>query len=166
MPHRKWRAAKGDPPVARMILIALVLYPILEIAVLIKVGQTIGLWPTLALVIGAAVLGGFLLRNEGLGAVRRLAGTFQRGQLPGRDIADMMMLGFAAVLLMLPGLITDVVALALLLPPVRHAIYGWLSRRVTVVDATTAYYRHETAPDPRLGNRGTIELDDDEFRPR
>ncbi len=150
---------------ARLFLIALVLYPILEIAVLIKVGQTIGLWPTLALVIGAAILGGILLRNEGLGAVRRIANTVQQGQLPGRDIADVMMLGFAAVLLMLPGLLTDVVALALLLPPVRGAIYGWMARRVTVVETTTTYYRQETAADPRLGSRGTIELDDDEYRP-
>ncbi len=151
---------------ARLFLIGVILYPILEIAVLIKVGQTIGLWPTLALVVGAAILGGILLRNEGLGAVRRLAGTVQQGQLPGRDLADVMMLGLAAVLLMLPGLITDVLALALLLPPVRHAIYGWLARRVTVVETTTSYYRHESPADPRLGQRGTIELDDDEFRPR
>ena len=151
---------------ARLFLIALVLYPILEIAVLIKVGQTIGLWPTLALVIGAAILGGVLLRNEGLGAVRRMAGSVQQGQLPGRDIADVMMLGLAAMLLMLPGLVSDVVALALLLPPVRHAIYGWLARRVTVVDASATYYRRETAPDPRIDRTGTIELDDDEYRPR
>ena len=151
---------------ARMFLIALVLYPILEIAVLIKVGQTIGLWPTLALVIGAAILGGVLLRNEGLGAVRRMAGSVQQGQLPGRDIADVMMLGLAAMLLVLPGLVSDVVALALLLPPVRHAIYGWLARRVTVVDASTTYYRRETAADPRIDRTGTIELDDDEYRPR
>ena len=64
---------------------------------------------------------------------------------------------------MLPGFLSDVVALALLLPPVRSWLYAALASRVTVVDTTTTYRRR----DPSSGRiEGTIDLDEDDYRPR
>ena len=150
---------------ARFFALGLLALPIIEIAIFIKVGQTIGLLPTLALVIGAAILGGLLLRQQGLSVLTRLRSNVSAGQLPGRSIADAMMIGLAALLLVLPGFLSDVVALALLLPPVRGWIYAALARRVTVVETSASYRSYSGQPDPRLG-KGTIDLDDDDYRPR
>lgn len=150
---------------ARYFAFGLILLPIIEIAIFIKVGQTIGLLPTLALVIGAALLGGLLLRQQGLSVLSQLRGNVDRGQMPGRTIADAMMIGVAALFLVLPGFLSDMVALALLLPPVRGWIYGAMASRVKVVD--TAGFRHTQARDgSRLGGEGSIDLDQDDYRPR
>jgi UPF0716 protein FxsA len=158
------RIQKETPTLARFFALGLILLPIIEIAIFIKVGQTIGLLPTLALVIGAALLGGLLLRQQGLSVLTQLRSNVNSGRMPGRTIADAMMLGVAALFLVLPGFLSDVVALALLLPPVRSWIYAALASRVSVVE--TASYRHRSErADPRL-NDGTIDLDDDDYRPR
>lgn len=148
---------------ARFFVLGLIALPIIEIAVLIKVGQTIGLLPTLALIIGAAILGGLLLRQQGLSVLTQMRDNVNTGRMPGRTIADAMMIGLASLFLVLPGFLSDVVALALLLPPVRSWIYSALASRVTVVDTTTTYRRH----DPSSGRiEGAIDLDEDDYRPR
>lgn len=150
---------------ARFFALGLLALPIIEIAIFIKVGQTIGLLPTLALVIGAAIAGGLLLRQQGLSVLTQLRSNVNEGRMPARSIADAMMIGVAALFLVLPGFLSDVVALALLLPPVRGWLYAALARRVTVVETTASYRRHDQRPDPRLG-KDTIDLDDDDYRPR
>ena len=148
---------------ARFFAFGLIALPIIEIAIFIKVGQTIGLWPTLALVVGAALLGGLLLRQQGVSVLGQLRSNVDQGRMPGRTIADAMMIGVAALFLVLPGFLSDVVALALLLPPVRGWIYAALASRVTVVETTTGYRRR----DPGTGRiEGTIDLDEDDYRPR
>jgi UPF0716 protein FxsA len=148
---------------ARFFALGLIALPIIEIAIFIKVGQLIGLLPTLALIIGAALLGGLLLRQQGLSVLTRLRDNINTGRMPGRAIADAMMIGVAALLLVLPGFLSDLVALALLLPPVRSWIYAALASRVTVVDTTTTYRRHG----PSSGSiEGSIDLDEDDYRPR
>ena len=154
---------EGTQTLARFFALGLLALPIIEIAIFIKVGQTIGLLPTLALVIAAALLGGMLLRQQGLSVLGQMRDNVNAGRMPGRTIADTMMIGLAALLLMLPGFLSDVVALALLLPPVRNWLYAALARRVTVVDTTTTYRRHDPAA---CRIEGTIDLDDDDYRPR
>lgn len=150
---------------ARFFALGLLLLPIVEIALFIKVGQTIGLFPTLGLVIFAALFGAMLLRQQGLSVVNQLRGNISAGQLPARTIADTMMIGLAGLMLILPGFLTDILALALLLPPVRGWIYGALASRVTVVD--TANYRAQRDPqDSRIRSPGTIDLDEDDYRPK
>lgn len=151
---------------ARYFALGLILLPIVEIALFIKVGQTIGLLPTLALVIGAALLGGLLLRLQGIAVLGQLRSNMTAGRMPGRTIADTMMLGVAAVFLVLPGFLSDIVALALLLPPVRSWIYSALARRVRVVNPGAARRPYADPADRRVGGPGTIDLDDDDYRPR
>lgn len=149
---------------ARFFALGLIALPLIEIALLIKVGQSIGLFPTLALLIGAAIGGGMLLRHQGLSVLTQLRSNVNAGQMPGRTIAEAMMIGVAALFLVLPGLLSDVVALALLLPPVRGWIYAALASKVTVVD-TAAYRAHNPRTGRHLGE-GTIDLDEDDYRPR
>lgn len=144
----------------RWILGLFVLVPLIEIALLIKVGQTVGLLQTLLLLIGAGVLGGLLLRWQGMSVLRDLGATMGRGTLPGRALADTMLIGVAALFLILPGLISDGIAILLLLPPVRHAIYRLLSANMVVVATRSGAYRSTTT------NKRLIELDEDDYRPR
>jgi UPF0716 protein FxsA len=151
--------------VLRFLGLGLIALPIIEIAIFIKVGQTIGLLPTLALVIGAALLGGLLLRAQGISVLTQLRSNVSAGHMPARAIADTMMIGIAALFLVLPGFLSDIVALLLLIPTVRGWIYGALAKRVTVVASTP---RHPAA-DPRgrpINGPSTIDLDEDDYRPQ
>lgn len=159
-------AKKETLTLARLFALGLIALPIIEIALFIKVGQTIGLLPTLALVIGAAILGGLLLRQQGMAVLGQLRNNVNAGRLPGRTIFDTMLIGLAALLLVLPGFLSDAVALLLLLPPVRGWIYAGLARRVTVVETSTTYRSGPRGGDPRLHGEGTIDLDEDDYRPR
>ncbi|WP_375451103.1 FxsA family protein [uncultured Devosia sp.] len=150
---------------ARFFLLGLLVLPIVEIAVFIKVGQTIGLFPTLALVIGAALLGGLLLRQQGVSVLMQLRGNVAAGRMPRQTIADAMLLGVAAVLLVLPGFLSDLVGLGLLLPPVRQWIYRTLSGRFSVVQAG-GFGAQPRADDGRIKGPETIDLDDEDYRPR
>ena len=147
----------------RYFALGLLVLPIIEIAIFIKVGQTIGLFPTLALIIGAALLGGVLLRAQGLSVLTQLRSNFTTGRMPARTIADTMMIGLAAVFLVLPGFLSDIVALLLLLPPVRGWIYAQLAQRVSVV--ATRQAGGGAGPYGRpLQKPGTIDLDEDDYR--
>lgn len=143
---------------ARFLVFGVLLLPLVEIAVMIKVGQTIGLWPTLGLLVGAGVLGTALIRWQGFGAISRLRTSVAEGVMPGRAMADAMLIGLAAIFLLIPGFLSDLVALALLLPPVRALILAALGRRVRVVETRYEDHTHQAPP------RGVIELDPEDYR--
>lgn len=147
-----------------MLFLAFLVVPIIEIACFIVIGNAIGLWPTLLGIFVMAIAGAVLLRFQGMSIVNELRATMGRGELPARSIADAMMVGFAGVLLVTPGYFTDLIAILLLLPPVRTALYAFLRSRVRVVSTTT------TSASYGFGQRqvedDTIELDSDEWRPR
>lgn len=149
---------------ARLIGLIFLLLPLLEIAMFIVVGRAIGLFPTLGLVIAAALLGAFVLRQQGLGVVNRLRGSMGSGTIPGRAMFDAMLIGLAGIMLVVPGFISDIVALLLLLPPVRDVIFARLASRVQVVETTTTYRRHADIDDPRLSGPETVDLDEDDWR--
>lgn len=148
----------------RFIPLALLALPLIEIALFIVVGRAIGVLPTLGLVIAAVILGGFVLRQQGLGVLNRMRTNMQTGTLPGQTLFDGMLLAVAAVLLIVPGFLGDFVAILLLLPPVRAWLYRTMTRNMRVVETTTSY-RHSADPaPPHLGGPGTIDLDDDDWQ--
>ena len=117
-----------------LILLALA-FPLLELAVLIKVGQTIGFWWTVLLLVGTGLIGGWIVHAQGMSAARRAMQSMNEGRPPLEPVVDSFMLMLAGGLLLVPGLLTDIAALALLVPPVRHAIARWtLSRLFKVAD--------------------------------
>ena len=149
---------------ARLIGLIFLGLPLLEIAMFIVVGRAIGLLPTLGLVIGAALVGGLLLRQQGLGVVAKMRGSLDAGTIPGRAMFDVMLIGIAGILLVLPGFISDIAALLLLVPPVREMIFTRLASRVQVVETTTSYRRHADIDDPRLSGPPVLDLDDENWR--
>lgn len=112
----------------RLFLLFLIV-PVLELTLLVTVGQRIGLGPTLGIVLTTALTGAFLARREGLATWRRLQQTLASGGLPGDALVDGMIVLVAAALMLTPGFLTDVAGLAGLFPPTRRLIRGVLQRR-------------------------------------
>jgi UPF0716 protein FxsA len=99
--------------------------PLIEIAILIKVGQWLGFGWTLLIVVGTAIAGMYVLHTQGLQVIRRALESISKGKAPIAPIVDGSFLMIAGALLLTPGLLTDVAGLLLLIPPVRRAISHW-----------------------------------------
>ncbi len=114
------------------LLALLIAVPIIEIALFIQVGGAIGLWPTLAIVIGTALLGANLLRAQGRGAMMDLQASLSGRGDPGKALAHGALILVAGVLLLTPGFFTDTVGFLLLIPQVRAAVIAWGAKNVRV----------------------------------
>ena len=112
-----------------LILLALA-FPLLELAVLIKVGQQLGVWWTILVLVATIVAGGLIVQSQGLNAARRAAESMQEGRPPIEPVVDSFMLMLAGFLLLVPGFLSDGLALLLLIPPVRRGIAKWTLRRM------------------------------------
>jgi UPF0716 protein FxsA len=144
-----------------LILLALG-FPLLELAVLIKMGQWIGVWRTMLLLIVMAAVGGWLVHRQGLAAARRGFEAMQEGRPPLEPVIDSMMLMLAGTLLLIPGLITDVAGLALLIRPVRLAVARWgLGRMLAGADVRveTREWRSPGEGQARRGQDGGPVID-------
>lgn len=106
------------------LLVVLTVLPLIEIAVLVKFGQSVGIWLTLAEVIGSAVVGVAILQRQGMTMFLRTQEAVMRGEPPVGAMLEGGMLVLAGSLLILPGLITDAMGLLLLIPAVRHLLAG------------------------------------------
>jgi UPF0716 protein FxsA len=114
----------------RLLLLALfIVVPIAELAIIIQVGQLLGVWWTLALLIVDSVLGSVLMRSQGRAAWRRFTAMVQAGRPPAREVADGVLIIFGGALLLTPGFISDFVGLLFLLPPTRAVIRRVFLRR-------------------------------------
>jgi UPF0716 protein FxsA len=103
-------------------LLIFVLSPLIELYVLIQVGSVIGALPTILLSILTAVIGGYLVRMQGLAVLMRVRSTLDRGETPALELLDGALLLLCGFALLLPGFITDAAGFALLVPPLRHAL--------------------------------------------
>jgi UPF0716 protein FxsA len=99
--------------------------PLLELAVLVKTGQWLGLWTTVALVLGALAIGALILSRQSLTVMQEALSAAQDGRAPVAAVIDGSFLMMAGLLLIFPGLITDLLALVLLIPFLRRAVARW-----------------------------------------
>ncbi|PRW65324.1 FxsA family protein [Actinopolyspora mortivallis] len=99
-----------------------------EVGVLVLVGQAIGALPTLGLLLAGALFGSWLLRREGRRTLREFSEAARLRRPPEREISDGMFVGVAALLILLPGLVSDLLGLLLLFPPTRALLRGPLRR--------------------------------------
>lgn len=104
--------------------------PLLELFILIRLGGAIGLMPTLALCVLTGVAGAWLARREGLRALWSFQERLARGGVPGRALMDGMCILIGGAVLLTPGLLTDLLGFALLLPPGRRWIQARMKRRI------------------------------------
>lgn len=130
-----------------ILVLAFVVVPLAELAVIVAVGDVLGLLPTLLLLLAISIAGGWLAKREGLAAWRRFQLAVAEGRVPTVEVADGAMVLLAGALLLTPGFLTDVVGVLLLLPPTRAAVRRLVPRlaarrlrrrggRVVIVDGT------------------------------
>lgn len=103
-------------------LLLFVAAPLIELYVLIQVGSVIGALPTILLSVLTAVIGGYLVRLQGLTVLMRVREAMDRGEAPALELLDGAILLLCGFALMLPGFITDAIGFALLLPGLRQAL--------------------------------------------
>ena len=103
---------------------------VVEITVMIQVGQWIGFLNTMGLLLLVSLAGVWLVKRQGLGVMARIREQRMAGRLPAAEVFDGALILVAGVLLVIPGFVTDALALLLLLPPVRHVVRRFVSRRV------------------------------------
>jgi UPF0716 protein FxsA len=111
------------------LVLLFIVVPIVELYVVIQVGQAIGALPTIAILIADSLLGSLLLRSQGRGVWRRFNQTLAAGRPPAREVLDGVLVIFGGALLLTPGFVTDVFGILFLLPPTRAVLRGLLVRR-------------------------------------
>jgi UPF0716 protein FxsA len=136
-PIESSRLHSGSP--MRFLFLLFIIIPIIEITVLIQVGQAIGTWYTVGLVLLSAFIGVNMLRHQGLSTLMRAQQRLDRGEVPGQEMAEGIFLAVGGALLVTPGFVTDVIGFSCLIPGVRRALIRPLMRRFIVVAAS---HRH------------------------
>jgi UPF0716 protein FxsA len=106
----------------------LILLPLVEILILVKIGAKIGFWPTLALVVIPGALGAVMARSQGLAVVSAIKSDIAAGRLPGSRILDGLLIFTGGLLLIIPGVITGLLGLSVLIPGVRKFYRRALTR--------------------------------------
>lgn len=141
-----------------LFLLIFIAVPIIEIAAFIKVGEFIGLWPTIACVILTAIIGTFLLRQQGLSVLRKAQGSLHNNQLPVDSVVHGAFLLVAGALLLTPGFFTDAVGFILLIPPARTIIgrFIWNRLKDKVEVHTTGVGPGQARPQPQDRDAGPI----------
>lgn len=133
------------------------LMPLLELWLLFQLSGVFGFWTTIAVVLLTGIVGAWLAKMQGLLTMFRIRSEMAAGKLPAEAMGDGVMLLVAGVLLITPGVITDVVGLSLLLPPVRvvvrKALKAWLAKHVKI-ETNASFWSANAGTDipPRDGN--------------
>ncbi|WP_337267751.1 FxsA family protein [Oryzifoliimicrobium ureilyticus] len=144
-----------------MLPIVFLLMPLVEIAGFVIVGKVLGLGLTLALVILSFVCGVILLRRQGLDILRQMRTQQRSGQMPGSELLKPVMSVVAALLLIVPGFVTDILALLLLVPAVQDHVWRFISKRMFVIKTSDGFTRGQ--PKSPAGP-GVVDLDADDYR--
>jgi len=110
------------------VLLILLIATVVEVTVLVAVGDLIGVLPTIGLLILASVVGAWLLRREGTRTLGAFSEAVRTRRPPHREVIDGVLIAAAGVLIVVPGFVSDVLALVLLLPPTRALVRGRMVR--------------------------------------
>ena len=112
------------------VLLAIILIPIIEIYLFIKIGSQIGAFNTISLVFVTAILGIFYAKYEGINTLKSGFSQLVKNELPAYEIISGATIAFAAILLIIPGFATDMVGLLLIVPLTRKLIFGKLITKI------------------------------------
>jgi UPF0716 protein FxsA len=137
------------------LLLLFTILPVLELALLIKIGRAIDVGPTLGLVIVTGVVGAALAKHQGLRALRRIQEDLAQGRMPTTELVNGLMILVAGAVLITPGIITDAFGFALLIPPIRAV----LRRRVVAYFKKHAVITFESSVVSPAGDDGFIDVE-------
>lgn len=152
---------------ALLLFVVFIVFPLLELYVVIQVGSLIGVWPTIALLVVDSLIGAWLLKREGMRAWRALRARLDAGRMPGTELADGVLVVFGGALMLTPGFVTDALGILLILPftrPLfRRLVTAWTAHRVSVTVAGGPVPGARRSPGPSAGDavvRGEV-IDDE-----
>ncbi len=114
------------------LLLLFIVMPIIEIALLLRAGEAFGWWPTLLFVIATAILGSSMLRQQGLATLNKARSRVDSGEMPAQQLLEGVFIMIGGVLLLTPGLITDLFGFLCLIPVTRQWLATQLSKRAFV----------------------------------
>lgn len=143
---------------AFLFLIAFITVPVVEIAVFIQVGERIGLWPTIAIVILTAIMGTAMLRQQGLSVLFRIQENLAANRIPVQELFDGVCLVIAGALLLTPGFVTDSIGFLLFIAPLRRRLAAEIGKRF-VASANVRYasgHQHTSGAHHEPEGRGPI----------
>jgi len=103
----------------RYLFLFIVIVPAAEIAMLLLSGKTIGIWPTILVILATGIIGAYLAKREGLQTLQKAQDQMRLGQIPGSAVLDGICILIGGILLLTPGFITDITGFLLLFPPTR-----------------------------------------------
>lgn len=153
-----------------LILLLLIVVPIVEFYVLVQVADGLGWGLSIALLLAVSVLGSVLMKWQTVGAFGRVTSKIAKGQMPSNELVDAALMIFGAALLLTPGFFTDVVGLALFIPPLRvfprRMILSRVSGRVATISSSAtggmgASFGFGTAAGSSARRGSFIDIDDD-----
>lgn len=114
----------------QLLLLIFIAVPIIEITIMLQMGDAIGGWNTILLIIATAVIGALLVKLQGVRNWMAMQQRMLQGQVPELEMVGGLLIFFAGVLLITPGFVTDIIGFALLVTPIRHAFAGRLIGRM------------------------------------
>jgi len=138
------------------IIAAILLLPLIEIAVFIWIGGLIGVLPTILLTLVTAVAGTIMLRQQGLSLLMRMQQELDAGRSPGNEVMQGAMIVLASIFLLIPGFVTDAIGLLLFIPPVREALARFIISKSNVVIVNGG-------PGVRRPEDGVVDLDSEDW---
>ena len=133
-----------------------VMVTIAEISLLIKVGGAIGGFNTILFVILTAVLGAYLVRQQGFATITKLQQETQAGRIPALQIAEGVALLFAGAVLLTPGFITDAIGFTLLIPFTRRIVIALLASKFTQNQTGFTYSTHSQGPQQTKNDNSNV----------
>ncbi len=107
--------------------------PLIEILILIKLGEVMGFWNTILLVIGTGFVGAYLAKLYGLTIWYQIQQELQMGRMPAEKLVDGLLILVGGIVLLTPGLLTDILGILLLIPVTRLIFKRWLWERLKVM---------------------------------
>jgi len=145
----------------RFLFLLFIIVPIIEITLLIQVGQAIGAWYTVGLVVLSAFIGVNMLRYQGVSTLARAQQRANQGEIPGREMVEGIVLAVGGALLVTPGFVTDVIGFCCLIPYTRQAFANAMISRFTVVAMNSRQASFEST----FGGPG-FDPSPEEFKPK
>lgn len=136
--------------------------PVLELITLVWIGERVGFWPTIGLVVFTAFVGSWLAKREGWHTFQKIQNKLASGQPPGKELTDGLIILVSGVLLLTPGVLTDVIGFLGLLPPSRNAIRKGLQKRFQGGIKTRIHTPFTTPTTPGAGTGSQHPIEDAE----
>jgi UPF0716 protein FxsA len=139
-----------------LLLVIFIAVPLIEIGLFIQVGEAIGLWSTLAVVVFTAILGTWMLKRQGFNTLQKFQNELGTDVLPAHTLFDGICLLAAGLLLLTPGFFTDVIGFLLFVPGFRAVIRGFLSSRFKIQHGFSNMHEQKKRQQPGRPTNGAV----------